>query len=135
MSRRRLVVISSAIAILAMGLIVMLVVASITQTDYGRERIRGLVAGQLAASTRGRGKVYVGNIGGNFLTGITIDSLEIRDASDSLFLTTGPVQADFDPRDLFDRRILVRRLVVQRPWVHVKQSAAGGRKYKVIFGM
>src|SRR5918998_3057493 len=107
MPRRRLIVISSAIAILALGLIVMLVVASITQTDYGRERIRELVVRQLAASTKGRGKVYVGQIGGNFLTGVTIDSLAIRDASDSLFLATGPVHLTFDPRDIFDRRILV----------------------------
>ncbi|MFL5581534.1 MAG: translocation/assembly module TamB domain-containing protein [Gemmatimonadaceae bacterium] len=135
MVRRRLIVISSAIAILAMGLVALLIVASVTQTDYGRERIREMVGGQLAAKVKGRGKVYLGQIGGNFLTGVTIDSLEIRDAADSLFLATGPVKVDFDPRDIFDRRILVRALVVQRPWIHVKQSESGQWNYKVIFGM
>ena len=40
MPRRRLIVISSAIAILAMGLVALLIVASITQTSYGREEVR-----------------------------------------------------------------------------------------------
>jgi len=36
------------------------------------------------------------------LTGITIDSLELREPNDSLFLATGPVRVTYDPRDIMD---------------------------------
>ena len=109
MSRRKLVALASAAALLGIGLVLALVVVLGTQTQYGRERIRGLVMDL----TRGmKGKVYIGHIGGNLFTGVTIDSLELRDTDDSVFVATGPVRVTYDPRDFIDRRVLLRHVEV-----------------------
>jgi len=72
MSRRRLVVIASAVALLATGLVAALVVVMVTQTSFGRERVRSYLEKKVAG--RIRGTMHIGAIGGSFLTGITIDS-------------------------------------------------------------
>ena len=48
-------------------------------------------------------------------TDITIDSIDIRSADGTPFLSSGPIRASYDPRDLLDRRIVVKSLEVTRP--------------------
>ena len=131
MSRRRLVVLSSAIALLAMGLVVVLLVVGLTQTDYGRARIRDLVHEQL--TSRVQGKLHVGRLSGGFFTGVTIDSLEIRDAQDSLFVASGPITVEYDPRDILDQRLLLRHVHVARPVVRLEEHDDGVWNFRRIF--
>ncbi|MGH7665357.1 MAG: translocation/assembly module TamB domain-containing protein [Gemmatimonadaceae bacterium] len=131
MSRRRIVVLSSAAALFAVGLIVVLVFAALTQTTYGRERMRELVLARIAS--RVNGTMYVGRIGGGLLTGVTIDSLEIRGTNDSLLLATGPIRVTYDPRDIFDRRILLQHVTVERPVVRLRQFESGEWNFQQIF--
>ena len=56
-----------------------------------------------------KGKLYIGPMSGNFFTGVTIDSLELRDDEDSLFVATGRVKLEYDMRDIVDRRLHFRR--------------------------
>ena len=98
LTRRRLVVLASAAVLLLLGVIVAGTVVSVTQTSYGRRVIRDYVQGTLAKKVKG--KLYVGRIGGGMLTGITIDSLEIRGEDDSVFIATGQITVQYDPRDL-----------------------------------
>src|ERR1700716_798870 len=65
--------------------------------------------------------------------GVMIDSLEIRDDEDSVFVASGPIRVSYDPRDLFDRRILLSNLQVQRPVVHLRQHAHGDWNWRRIF--
>lgn len=133
MSRRRVVVIASASAILGIGLLLAIAFISATQTSYGRERLRQLVLGRLEPALVGRGKVYVGRVGGDFLTGLTIDSLAIRDLDDSLFVSTGRVRVAWDPRDLIDKRVLLRSLDVQHPVVVLRRHANEEWNFNRIF--
>ena len=131
MSRRRLVALVSAFALLALGLIAFAVVALVTQTDYGREQVREFLATRIAARVHGR--MYVGRIHGGLLNGVTVDSLEIRDDEDSLFLATGPISLDYDPRDILDRRILLKHLEVERPVLHLRKHENEDWNFRRIF--
>ena len=131
MTRRRLVALVSAVSLLALGIIAVLVLASITRTSYGRDKVRSFLESRIAS--RVQGSVHIGRITGGLLTGVTVDSLEIRDAEDSLFIATGPITVQYDMRDFFDRRILLERLEVERPIVRFAQHANGDWNYRRIF--
>lgn len=131
MTRRRVVVLSSALALLAFGLVAAVIVLATTQTQFGRDRVRSFLVSRLAANVDGR--LYIGRIGGGLLTGVTIDSLEIRDRNDSLFLATGQITVTYDPRDIVDQRILINHLSVERPVIRLHESDTAGWNYKRIF--
>ncbi len=131
MTRRRLVALVSTASILAIGLIAVLVLASITRTTYGRDKVRDFVESRI--TSRVQGSVHIGRITGGMLAGITIDSIEIRDTDDSLFVATGPITVQYDLRDFFDRRILLARLEVERPIVRIAQHENGEWNYRRIF--
>lgn len=131
MTRRRAVVLASAFTMLALGIIVTGIIVAVTQTDYGRGKIRAFVLEQLAPSVHG--KLYVGRLGGSLLTGITIDSVEIRDPSDSLFVSTGRITIEYDPRDLWDKRVLLKRVEVEHPVVVIRKDSTDTWNWRRVF--
>jgi translocation and assembly module TamB len=131
MTRRRAVVLASAFVVLALMLVTTLLLVGVTQTGYGRRVVRDLVVERIAP--RVRGSLHVGQITGGLFTGFTVDSLEIRGADDSLFIASGPVTVAFDPRDILDRRLLLRHVRVERPVVHLRRYEDGSWNYRRIF--
>lgn len=131
MTLRGRIVLWSAAGLLTLFALVVLVILGVTQTDRGREEIRKLVVSALREEVHG--SVYVGRISSGLLTGVTIDSLAIRDPHDSLFLSTGRLSADYDLRDLADRRILLRNVRIQHPFVRIKQHENGDWNFAEIF--
>ena len=124
-------VFTSAAALLTMGLLATLVVVSATQTEYGRTHVRNYLQRTIARNVHGR--MYIGAIGGGMLTGVTIDSIEIRGPDDSLFVATGRVTVTYDPRDLIDKRVLLSRLEIEHPVVRIKKEVDGEWNYRHIF--
>jgi translocation and assembly module TamB len=118
---------------LFLGLVVVAMVVAITQTSFGRERIRDYVMSRLKSALGDRGSSYVGTIGGNLFTGVEIDSLELRDEEDSLFVATGPVSLRFDPRDVLDKRLRISYLEVVRPVVNLRRHADRSWNFRHIF--
>lgn len=102
-----------------------------TQTSFGRERVRSYLEKQVAR--RIRGSMHIGAIGGSFLTGVTIDSLEIRDEQDSLFLSTGRITLRYDPRDLIDQRVLIEHIEIENPLMRIEEFADGNQNWRRIF--
>lgn len=132
MKRRRLVALVSACVLLALGLLAVLTGVVVTRTSFGREEIRKLVQAQLDRATHGH--VYIGRISGNLLTGVTLDSIAIRDVDDdSLFVSAGQTTVVYDPRDLIDKRIWIRRLDVEHPQVYLREHENGRWNFKEIF--
>jgi autotransporter translocation and assembly factor TamB len=131
MTRRLRIVLASAIVLVGLGVIIVLSIIGVTHTGFGQERVRAMVATMLAGQVKG--KVYIGRMSGGFFNGVTIDSLEIRDDEDSVFFASGPVRVSYDPRDLFDRRILLSNLQAQRPVVHLRQHENGDWNWRRIF--
>lgn len=131
MSRRRKVVLSSAAILIGLMLVVVLLVVGGTQTRFGQERVRAFVQSWLSAKVSGT--MYVGRISGGLFNGVVIDSIEIRDEDDSLFLATGRVFVRYELRDLLDKRVLVRRLEVEHPNVHLRYYPDGKWNFERIF--
>lgn len=121
MSRRRVVAIFSAAVILLFGVIVAVVVASITQTSVGREWVRRNATALLNARLKGRGSIYIGRLSGGFLTHLVIDSVAIRDEEDSLFVSTGRVRVTYDPRDLIDMQLRMTSVDVEHPLFNLRR--------------
>lgn len=131
MTRRLRIVLASAIVLVGLGLILILSIVGVTHTGFGQERVRGMVMAMLSGQVKG--KVYIGRMSGGFFNGVTIDSLEIRDDEDSVFFASGPIRVSYDPRDLFDRRILLSDLQAEHPVVHLRQHANGDWNWRRIF--
>jgi translocation and assembly module TamB len=131
MRRRQLVLYVAAAALAVVGLLVVAGAYVFTSTEWGLERVRQLVLTQTKGAVRGR--LHLGAIRGTVLGDLTIDSVEIRDRDDSLFIATGPVHVRYDVRDIIDRRLLVRFLEVTRPVIRVHEYRGGGWNWKRIF--
>ncbi|MFN2636367.1 MAG: translocation/assembly module TamB domain-containing protein [Gemmatimonadaceae bacterium] len=131
MTRRLRIVLASAIVLVGLLVIAILSFVGVTHTGFGQERVRQMVSTMLEGKVKGR--VYLGRMSGGFFNGVTIDSVEIRDDEDSIFVATGPVRVEYDVRDLFDRRILLSHMDVTRPYVHLRQHENGDWNWRRIF--
>ncbi|MEP6857163.1 MAG: translocation/assembly module TamB domain-containing protein [Gemmatimonadales bacterium] len=131
MTRRLRIVIASAVVLVGLLVIVVLSFIGVTHTGFGQERVRHMVGTMLEGQVKG--KVYLGHMSGGFFNGVTIDSVEIRDDEDSVFIASGPIRVEYDPRDLFDRRILLSHLEATRPVVHLRQHENGEWNWRRIF--
>lgn len=129
--RKSIVLASAALLLLLMVIIVVLSVLGITHTGYGREKVRSFITSRLKDKVHG--KMYIGRITGGFFTGVEIDSLEIRDPEDSLFVATGPIRVLYDVRDIIDRRILIKDIEIFRPNVYLRQHESGLWNWRQIF--
>ena len=133
MSRRRLVAIISAAVLLLIGVIVGATVLSVTQTDLGRDYVRRYLQAQVTSKLGKRGKMYIGRMSGGLVTGVVVDSFAIRDDEDSLFVSAGPIEITYDPRDILDRRLLIGQLVLHNPVVNLRRHSDGVWNYRRIF--
>jgi autotransporter translocation and assembly factor TamB len=131
MTRRLRIAIGSAIILFGLMAIVVILFLGVTHTSVGQERVRSMVATMLEG--RVKGKVYIGHMSGGLVGGVRIDSVEIRDDEDSVFFASGPITVSYDPRDLFDRRVLLSHLETQHPFVHLRQHENGEWNFRRIF--
>ena len=133
MKRRRLVALVAVIVLGLLGLVTTVAVLFVTSTDTGRERLREF-ARPMIANRVGGGSVYLGKLGGNLITELTIDSIAIREKrTNELFLSTGRVTVRFDIRDIIDGRVFIRAAQVEHPYVHMVQHENGVWNFKEIF--
>ncbi|HWZ57350.1 MAG TPA: translocation/assembly module TamB domain-containing protein [Gemmatimonadaceae bacterium] len=132
MPRRRVVVIASAAVLFLLGVAAFLTVAAITQTDWGRERVRRILMAELPSVVHGH--VYIGRLGGNLFSELTLDSVDVRDRQGEIFVATGRVSARYDLRDLLDQRIAIQRVDVAHPIVQFIRYPAGCWNFEQLFG-
>ena len=131
MTRRRLVVLSSAFTLLGIGLLAALIVIGLLKTQFGRNYARDYVTSLI--SPKVRGKLYVGRITDLSFGGAMIDSIEIRGPDDSLFAAASRVTAKWDPRDLVDKRTLLSLLEVDGLVLHMRKDSTDRWTYKDVF--
>ena len=132
MKRRKLVALVALITFAFLGLLAVSAVFFVTRTQRGRDWVRDIATPLIARAAKG-GTVHIGKITGNFLTGFTIDTFAIRDKRGQLFLSTGRVSVSYNPRDILDYRIYIRRASIQHPYVHIVQRNDYTWNYKEIF--
>ena len=133
MTRRNFIALVSLCVLVALGAIIVGVAVFATQSDYGQMAMSRAVEARVKASIHGT--VHVGRISGSFLTGVTIDSLELRDSDDSLVIATGKVTLRYDPRDLVDRRLYFTSVELDHPQVILRQHENWQWNYRRLFGI
>ncbi|MBL0169286.1 MAG: translocation/assembly module TamB domain-containing protein [Gemmatimonadaceae bacterium] len=117
MPRRRTIVLVTATVLLGIAALAVSTVAMLTQTERGRAMIMRAVLPTLRRALPGQ--LYVGRVSGTLFADITIDSLEIREPGGLPFVRTGPIRVTYDPRDLLDRRVVIKSLEITRPYLTV----------------
>jgi len=126
--RRRTIVLATATVLLGIVALGVSAIVVLTQTDRGRALILTAIGPTLRAAVPG--PLYIGRISGTLFTDITIDSLEIREPNGRPFLATGPVRITYDPRDLLDRRIVIKSLDIVRPRLTIVDYGADDWNWK-----
>ena len=134
MTRRRLVALVSVAVLFTLGLLVVAAVFFITRTNTGRERLRGALQPWVASKIRG-GTIYIGHLGGNFLTYVTVDSLAIRDKRGELFASTGQTTCSVRSARPDRQPRLCSAVLIEHPYVHLIQHANGVWNFKEIFAV
>ena len=132
MKRRKLVALVALITFAFLGLLAVSAVLFVTRTQRGRDWVRGVATPLIERAAKG-GTVHIGKITGNFLTGFSVDTFAIRDKRGELFLSTGRVSVSYNPRDILDYRIYIRRASVQHPYVHLVQHNDYSWNFREIF--
>lgn len=131
LGRRQVLVLVSALMMILIGGAFVGGLVAATQSDGGREWIRGRVSA--LANTGLRGRLHIGRISGTFLTDITVDSLELRGPEDSVYIASGPLSLRYDPRDLLDGRFIFRSVDVRNPLMIVRRELDGQWNFRKIF--
>jgi translocation and assembly module TamB len=104
------------IGAITLGLLVVSLALLLTNSDWGRERVRRQLLSILQGQVNGR--VSIGRVSGNLLTGATIADVAITDSAGNPFVTADTLHVAYRLRALLSRRIqlwdvrLVRPLVV-----------------------
>lgn len=128
--RRRIFLVFGWLVVIVLGAMA-ITLAIVTRSDWGRERVRSFVEGTVNRGIKGR--LHLGKIGGNIFTGLTVDSVELRDRNDSVFIALGRLEVSYDPRDLLDRRILIHQLRLTSAYANIFEDSVGMFNFRRIF--
>ena len=95
------------------GLVILLALTIFyTQTQLFRDHVRSFALSQVDSLLNA--EVYIGSIGGNLLTGISIDSLSIRVDSVSV-IALRRFEAEYDVFSISTRVLRIRRITLVEP--------------------
>jgi translocation and assembly module TamB len=108
-----------AIVLLVLVTVALVAVWVVTNTRYGRERVRRLALGALRGATHG--VVQIGGVRGNLLSGATLTNLSITDSAGRPFLRADSLSARYSIGDFLRKRIYVDDLVLFRPDIVVEK--------------
>jgi translocation and assembly module TamB len=125
MGRRlfRLLVVLSVIFVL--GVVAVWV---LTNTDFGRERVRKFALGALQGATHGI--VKIGALHGNLLTGATLVDVSITDSAGRPFFAADSLSGRYVLRGFLSKHISLDDLTLYRPRVVVEKLPGGEWNYR-----
>jgi translocation and assembly module TamB len=122
---RVVIVLLSLVAVAAIALLI------VTNTDWGRERARRFAVNFL--QDRVNGRVTIGRLSGNLLTGVTIHDFAIRDSTGAPFMVADAVTATYRVGSLLSKRLWFDDVTITRPLVLLDHPPKGEWNYKRIF--
>ncbi|HKS06411.1 MAG TPA: translocation/assembly module TamB domain-containing protein [Gemmatimonadaceae bacterium] len=129
--RRRTLVYAAIGTVIAAGVVIAVAIGWALKTRSGQQYVRAQIEQRLAKAING--KVYVGRITGDLLSAPHIDSIEIRDADDSVLVATGRVTFKFTLGEAWRGVIALRDVNVEHPFIHIRRLASGKWNYKLAF--
>jgi translocation and assembly module TamB len=113
------------VALAGIGLVIL------TSTEWGHERVRRFALAQLQGMVHGR--VSIGRLSGNLLTGLTVHNLTITDSSGAPFLAAQEVSARYALGPLIAKKIWLEDVRLVRPLIVLDRPPGGQWNYERIF--
>jgi translocation and assembly module TamB len=126
--RTALIITSALSSIILVGIIAVLVV---TNTDWGRERIRVYAEGFLNRAAHGQ--VRIGRVSGNVLHGMKLHAVSIRDSSGGPFIAIDSAVVDYSILSLARKHIWLSNAVLYRPVIVLDKPPDGVWNWRRIF--
>lgn len=107
------------------GIIVLFLIAVtvLLQTQFFRDRLRSLLVSTISQNINGR--LQLGTLRGDFITGVSIDYLKLY-YGDSLCISSGPIHLVYDPLALFEKKIILKEATIDSPSIQFFRPASGG---------
>jgi translocation and assembly module TamB len=126
------VIVSAALVLIVSAVLVGLLV--FTNTNYGREKVRGLAQSAIQGAAK-HGVVRLGRVSGNLLEGFTIANVSIRDSTNAPFLVADSVSLTYGLRALLLKRLELDNVRLVRPLVVLDRPPGDSTtwNYKAIF--
>ena len=122
------------VTVLVVGVLVFLscaLVFVLTNTDFGRERVRRIAVSVLNKAAHGH--VSIGRIDGNLLRGIVAGDVTITDSTGAPFVAVRQASARYSLRDLFHKRLAFRGVRIDHPVVVLDEYAPKHWNFDRIF--
>lgn len=129
MTRKRVVIVL--VSVIALVVIALGTVYVITQTDWGRERVRGYVEKML--NEKSHGIIRIGRVSGNLLKGFTLHDVSITDSAGAPFLKADEIWARYSIRTLLGQKIDMSDVRLVRPIIVLERKTGGKWNYDRIF--
>jgi hypothetical protein len=115
-------------------LVVVLLVGAaylITNSDWGRERVRRYVEGLIQRNSHGI--VHIGSVTGNLLHGVTLHDVVITDSAHAPFIKADEIWANYGLGILRSKRIDLHDVKLVRPVIVIDKHPGGKWNYDRIF--
>ena len=130
--RRIVVIVSAALVLIVAAVLTGLLI--FTNTDYGREKVRGIAESAIQSAAK-HGVVRLGRVSGNLLQGFTIANVSIKDSANRPFLVADSVSLNYGLRALLLKRLELADVRLVRPLVVLDRPPGDSTtwNYKAIF--
>ena len=119
-------VITLVLALLGVG-----VLALLTRSDYGRNRVRSFALGRIRHSVNGT--VDIGRLEGNVLGDFSLVDVRIADSTGQTFLTADRVSARVNATALFSKRVAISHLTLVKPRIYLIKTPTQDWNYERLF--
>src|SRR5256714_1065504 len=103
----------------------------VTNTNWGRERVRRYVEGLIQRNSHGL--VHIGKVSGNLLNGFTLHDVVITDSAHKPFIKADEMWARYTLTTLRGKRIDFRQVKLVRPIIVLDKPPGGKWNYDRIF--
>jgi len=120
--------------IAAIVVVVLLLVGAVfllTNSNWGRERVRRYVEGLIQRNSHGL--VHIGKVTGNLLNGFTLHDVVITDSARAPFIKIDEAWARYSLTTLRGQRIDFRQVKLVRPIIVIDKQPGGKWNYDRIF--
>jgi translocation and assembly module TamB len=124
-------VLAAVTVIAALVLVAAVMLFVLTGTDWGRERVRRYA--QQALQSKAHGRVRIGKLTGNLLTGVTVHDFSITDSAGKPFIAVQSVTGTYSIVSLLEKRIWIKNAVLVRPLIVLDKPPSGKWNWQLIF--
>src|SRR4051812_46838847 len=121
-------VVLASLIVVALGALAVYVLSG---TEWGHERMRRVAQSFLQGQAHG--KVRIGKLSGNLLTGLVVDNFVITDSAGQPFIAVARMRGEYGISDLLHKRIWVNNVVLERPLIVLDKQPSGHWNWQRIF--